>query len=246
MHDQRTLICVPTYNEADNVVVLFEQLCALSLPDTDILFIDDNSPDGTGRILDQLAAKYPVLTIMHRQGKQGIGSAHLAGIAYAYDHGYDVLITMDADFTHSPAYIHDFIRSAPGYDIVISSRYMDKDSLQGWNLLRRSLTFTGHQLTTRLLKMRFDVTGAFRLYQLKNIPRQAFTMVRSRSYSFFFESMFILNFNRFRIVEIPIKLPPRTYGHSKMRMKDVMQSVKFLFVIYLNSVFNPKRFRIQS
>jgi dolichol-phosphate mannosyltransferase len=244
MQRNRTLVCVPTYNEAENVTILFEQIRALDLPATDIMFIDDNSPDGTGQILDQLAAQHPILKVMHRPGKLGIGSAHQAGIDYAYAQGYDVLITMDADFTHSPSYIQDFINAAPGHDIVISSRYMDKDSLQGWNLLRRFLTFTGHLLTVYLLKMRYDVTGAFRLYQLKHIPRATFTLVRSHSYSFFFESMFILNFNRFRIVEIPIKLPPRTYGHSKMRMKDVLHSVKFLLIIYLNSVFNPRQFQL--
>jgi dolichol-phosphate mannosyltransferase len=244
METERILVCVPTYNEAENVAVLFEQIRGLDLPHTDILFIDDNSPDGTGRILDRLAAQHPVLRVMHRPGKQGIGSAHLAGIAYAYEHHYAVLITMDADFTHSPAYIRDFLTAMPGADIVISSRYMDKDSLQGWNLLRRVLTFSGHVLTTHLLNMRYDVTGAFRLYQLQRIPRRAFALVRSRSYSFFFESMFILNFNRCRIVEIPIKLPPRTYGHSKMRLRDALQSVRFLFIIYLNSLFNKKRFQV--
>lgn len=245
MADHKTLIMIPTYNEAENVATLYEQIAALHLPQTDILFIDDNSPDGTGRILDQLAQQHQGLSVLHRSGKLGIGSAHLHGITYAYEHQYRSLITMDADFTHSPSYIKYFIDAGRNYDIVISSRYIGKDSLQGWNILRKILTFAGHLVTTTLLRMSYDATGAFRLYNLAAIDSRAFGLIRSCGYSFFIESLYILNFNHYSIAEIPISLPARTYGHSKMKLKDITQSVKFIMNIFLHSIFNKKRFLLR-
>jgi dolichol-phosphate mannosyltransferase len=241
MKQNDLLIFVPTYNEAENVERLLVDISALDIQ-ADILFIDDNSPDGTGAILDRLAAHYSNLTVIHRSGKNGIGSAHLDGIRYAYQQGYVRLVTMDSDFTHSPENIFDLLRESEHSDIVVGSRYLQKDSLIEWNLFRTILTKSGHILTENLLKMPYDATGAFRLYRLDTVPFYAFQVVRSLGYAFFFESLYIMHLNGYRIREIPIALPARTYGHSKMTIREAFRSVKQLMRIYANTLFNRSQF----
>ncbi|MBA3405826.1 MAG: glycosyltransferase, partial [Gemmatimonadaceae bacterium] len=207
----KTLIFVPTYNERDNVENMVRQLAALGL-DADLLFMDDNSPDGSGGILDRLAEEPLRLEVIHRTGKLGIGSAHIDGIRWAYDHGYDRLITLDCDFTHTPADVARVMQLCDGNDLVAGSRYLLEDSLPGWNLMRKSLTGLGHLMTKRLLGIQFDATGALRGYDLRRIPRELFDLVKARGYAFFFESMFLLVRNGFSVREFPIVLPARTYG----------------------------------
>jgi dolichol-phosphate mannosyltransferase len=241
---QRTLIFIPTYNEKDNVEKLISEIQALHINNADLLFIDDNSTDGTGDILDRIAKEQSKLYVVHRSGKLGVGSAHKDGIAYAYQKQYDILITMDADFTHSPSYITKLLERADTHDIVVTSRYMEKDSLKDWNLFRKTVTWFGHSLTRYVLGLRYDASGAFRLYNLNNINRAVFVKILSNGYSFFFESLFILNFNKYRIVETPIILSARTYGNSKMKISDAFKSLEFLFTIFLKKVFQPHKFLI--
>jgi dolichol-phosphate mannosyltransferase len=239
----KILVFTPTYNERGNVTQLFYQILSLGLENVDVLFIDDNSPDGTGELLDELSSKHEILNVLHRPAKLGIGSAHLRAINWAYENEYDILITMDSDFTHPPAYIRNLINSSSDYDLVIASRYLEKNSLEDWNLFRRTLTVTGHLVTSSLLKLNFDATGAFRLYKLKNIDRNLFHLVRSNGYSFFIESLFILNYNKVRITEIPIKLPARYWGHSKMKFSDGLKTVSFLISLYFSSLINRNKFK---
>jgi dolichol-phosphate mannosyltransferase len=198
----RRLIFIPTYNEAENVEALYRRIQALDL-DTDYLFLDDNSPDGTGQIIDRLSAENPRFHAVHRSGKLGIGSAHRHGIRWAHQHGYDVLVTLDCDFTHSPELIPEFLQCSSEHDVVIGSRYLSENSLMGWSMLRKFLTAVGHFLTTKLLRMPHDATGAFRVYRLDRIPDGVFDAVYSRSYSFFFESLYVLWLNNYDIKEMP-------------------------------------------
>ncbi len=234
MSDNTILVFIPTYNEADNVRTIYGQLKALGL-EMDILFLDDNSPDGTGKILDELAADDPRVSVIHRSGKLGIGSAHQDGIRRAYERGYKTLITMDCDFSHTPEYIHDFLKLSDQADIVVGSRYMEEGSLNDWNLYRKFLTHVGHFLTDSLLRMPYDATGAFRLYNLHQIPHGVFNLVQSSGYSFFFESLYILFLNNFSVKEFAIKLPTRTYGHSKMTLQGAMRSFLHLLRICLRT-----------
>lgn len=237
MAQSKTLIFIPTYNEVENVERIFHEIKSFNL-DADILFLDDNSPDGTGRVIDALSQQNKNTFAIHRSGKLGIGSAHQEGIAWAYDKNYEVLITMDCDFTHSPSYIFNFIQCSDKADIVVGSRYLKKHSLSSWNLFRKTLTYFGHFLTVTLLEMPYDASGAFRLYNLKNIDRKLFQIVKSPGYSFFFESLFILNYNKIKIAEIPIELPSRTYGTSKMTWKDAWNSLSFLLHLYKRKLFD--------
>ena len=241
----KTLIFIPTYNERENIMEMANQL--LALPFTkDLLFIDDQSPDGTGEILDQLAAKYSNLHVLHRSGKLGIGTAHQAGMRWAYQQGYTRFISMDCDFTHSPVDIERFIAASTSADIVVGSRYMHNSSLSTWNHYRRFLTRLGHFATGLFLGMPYDSTGSFRLYQLDQIDVRFLDLVHAPGYSFFFESLFILHVNGYQIVEVSTNLPARMYGHSKMKLSDIAFSVKQLAKLLIVRTFMPTRLRLKS
>lgn len=234
------LVIIPTYNERENVIPLTEQLNALP-GERDILFIDDNSPDGTGRILDEISRKHLNVRVMHRPGKEGIGAAHLAGLAQARQLGYATVITMDCDFTHNPDDIPRLMASAG--DVVIGSRYLQPDSLQDWNWNRKLLTRLAHFLTRVILGMSYDCTGAYRLYRFDRLPKGIFELVESRSYPFFFESLYVLHRNGVRIEEIPISLPPRTYGNSKMPLTEPFRGVAHLLKVGLAGLLRPERYQ---
>lgn len=239
MGPQELLVFVPTYNERENVLPLYLRLRALNLP-LHILFLDDGSPDGTGLVMDEVALKDTRVHVIHREGKLGIGSAHKVGIRWAFENGFKTLITMDADFTHPPENIPALVSAAEQSDIVVASRYLKKNSLEGWNPIRKLLTWFAHFLTTNLLGLVYDSTGAFRLYQLKQLDKAFLERIDSNGYSFFFESLFTLSRMGYKITEIPISLPPRTYGSSKMSYVEIYKSVRQLFVLYFRSMQNGK------
>ncbi|MFI1913838.1 glycosyltransferase [Nocardia sp. NPDC020380] len=240
------LILVPTYNERNNVGPLLTGIFEQGL-DFDVLFIDDNSPDGTGEVLDELAKQYePHVHVLHRPGKLGIGSAHRDGIRWAYAHHYPALITMDSDFAHPPAYLPALLAAGQGHDVVIGSRYLERDSLTAWSLFRTVLARAGHFLTVTMLRMPFDATVAFRYYRLDTMPPGVFDLVRSSSYSFFFESLFVLNLNGFAIDQIPIHPLSRTSGTSKMASRDVATSIGFLLLLCAEKYLRPWRLRLRT
>jgi dolichol-phosphate mannosyltransferase len=232
------LIFLPTYNEVDNVECLVLQLEDMELH-FDLLFIDDSSPDGTGELLDSMTKTRTNLYVIHRPNKKGIGSAHFDGITWAYRHGYQILVTMDSDFSHKPSYILDLLKYCNSADLVVGSRFLLEKSLEEWNFIRKLLTRLGHLFTRVFLRMPYDSTGAFRLYRLDRISEILFSKVSSKGYSFFFESLFILNLNKYKIKEIPIDLPARTYGESKMTFMDAAKSFFVLWRISLRIAFNP-------
>ena len=243
----RKLIFVPTYNERENVEAMVRELVALNL-DADLLFLDDGSPDGTGGILDRLAAKTPRLSVVHRPGKAGIGTAHQHGIRHAYAQGYDVLITLDCDFTHKPGDIRTLLDALRGHDLSTGSRYMEAGSLPDWNLLRRSLTAVGHLLTRRLLSIKYDATGALRAYDLRRIDRRIFDEVEAGGYGFFFESMFRLTRAGYTVGEFPIVLPARTYGTSKMSLRETLKSGMRLIALWAGTIGTrrPLRTKVEN
>jgi dolichol-phosphate mannosyltransferase len=240
-----TLIFVPTYNERDNAPRMARELVALAL-DADVLFVDDNSPDGTGKLLEELKKEIPRLIVHHRSGKLGIGTAHSEAIAWAYSQKYKTLVTLDCDFTHSPADIPSMIGAAQNADIAVGSRWVNRDSLPGWNLFRRAMTFLGHGLTKFILGIPQDASGAFRAYRMDRIPADIFGLVKSKSYAFFFESMFVFNRNKLSIQEIPITLPARTYGNSKMSTQAALNSARYIFELAIQNIRRPEQFLLPS
>jgi len=205
MQSPKLLIFIPTYNEVENARRLCRELSALQLG-ADILFCDDGSPDGTGEVVDELAQEFSHVRAIHRPGSSGSAALIRKASRYAYAQGYETLVTMDCDFTHQPADVERLLAVAhsSGKSVAIGSRYMKRDSLPGWNPMRRSLTYLGHFLTVNLLQLPQDATGALRVYRLGAIPRELFDRVRSCGYSFFFESLFVLHRNGFAIEEMPI------------------------------------------
>ncbi|MBK9282916.1 MAG: glycosyltransferase [Sphingobacteriaceae bacterium] len=238
------IIFIPTYNESENIEKLYNEICSLN-HGCDLLFLDDNSPDGSGKIIDSLVEDNKNVYVIHRKQKSGIGSAHQDALRWAYERKYKTFISMDCDFTHSPALIPKFIQFSENYDVVLGSRFIEKDSLMGWNGYRKFLTYLGHFFTKFLLGIPYDATGAFRLYDLEKIPIALFKKVNSKSYSFFFESLFILQKNAFRIKEFPIALPARTYGTSKMKRSDVIKSFLLMCHLFLKSIFNHKYYIVK-
>lgn len=220
----KTLIFVPTYNEGENIGPLLRQILAFQLP-ADVLVMDDNSADGTADAVRAVANEFPQVSLQVRGGKLGIGSAHIAGLRYAKQRGYSILITLDADFSHQPADIPRFLAEDESYDVVLGSRYVRSSSLNQWKLHRRILTYFGHFLTSTLLRLPYDASGAFRLYRIDRIPESLIDSIDSRDYEFFFESLTLLHVQGYRIGEIPIDLPARTYGHSKMQLGHILRAV---------------------
>jgi len=233
----KTLLLIPTFNEVENVYPLYLEI-RKHTNRADLLFIDDNSPDGTAEKIREIIKADPNVKLLVREEKLGIGSAHLRGISYAYNKKYETLITMDADFTHNPKSIQKLINKKQDADVIVASRYLSRNGISDWNLFRKILAISGHYLTKKLLNMKYDSTGAFRLYNLKNIKKEVFGLIESDSYSFFFESLFILSLNNYKIAEVPIKLSSRTYGSSKMKIGDAWHSIKFLIqTAYLSKVY---------
>lgn len=241
MDKNETLIFIPTYNESENVEKIYSRIKDLKLS-LDFLFLDDNSPDGTGKIINLLAEKDSQIAVIHRNEKKGIGSAHLEGINYAYKNHYKILITMDCDFSHKPEYIPLFIKYSNNYDVVVGSRFLRSDSLKGWNLFRKCLTLLGHFVTKIFLGLPYDATGAFRLYRIDKIDPGLFDLVQTKGYSFFFESLYILFLNSIKIKEVSIDLPFRVYGHSKMTLRDAFKSLSCIISIFMKTRINKKRY----
>lgn len=241
----KTLIFIPTYNELENARRMCEEIHELAL-DADVLFVDDASPDGTGDMLESLKPRFPRLIIQHRARKLGIGSAHFEAIQWAYDQDYQRLVTIDCDFTHSPTDIPAMIAAADEADASVGSRWILRKSLPGWNLYRRCITNFGHLLTSVLLGLPQDATGAFRAYRLDRIPRATFDLIRSKGYAFFFESLFILNKNGYTIRQVPIILPARTYGSSKMSTAAAWESARYIFVLFFANIRRPEQFLLNK
>jgi dolichol-phosphate mannosyltransferase len=242
--EKKLLFFIPTYNESENVRIIYKLLKGVPLAYSfDVLFVDDNSPDGTGKILEEMKLSDPSLYVLHRQGKSGIGSAHKAGIKWAYDNQYDTLITLDCDLTHTPDDSLKFLNNNKNANIVVGSRYLEEGSLNTWSFSRKLLTRFGHFLTVNLLQMPYDASGAFRLYQLNKIPSAIFDKIESNSYSFFFESLLIMHINNVSIHEVPIHLPKRTYGNSKMQLSDLVTSIRFLLTMFYKKTFKKKNLK---
>jgi dolichol-phosphate mannosyltransferase len=226
MSDKDLLIFIPTYKERENVRLIVEGL-RYNLGKVPILFCDDNSPDGTYDVIMELAREDGAIDALKRPGKLGIGSAHKDGIREAARRGYSRLLTLDCDLTHQPSDCARFVSHDRG-DVVVGSRFVDRESLADWNWMRKALTLGGHLATTWLLRLPYDATGALRLYHLDRLGSDWVDQVQSDGYAFFFESLMVLHARGAKIEELSIRLPKRTYGSSKMSISELLKSVGML------------------
>jgi len=209
-----------------------------------MLVIDDGSPDGTGDLVEKLRVPYPNLYLLRRPGKQGIGSAHIAGLKYAKAQGYNTLISLDADFSHKPSDLPRLLALTNSTDVVLSTRFENTESLADWNIFRKGMTHLGHFLTRTLLGMPYDATSGLRAYKLAAIPNSLIDLIESRDYEFFFESLMLFHLYGLTIAEVSIVLPARTYGHSKLSARFALRA--FLRLVRLSLKRSEMRRRVRT
>jgi dolichol-phosphate mannosyltransferase len=214
---ERALIIVPTYNERDNVAEVHERFLA-SVPAAHILFVDDNSPDGTGEILDELAAHDPRIHVLHRPGKLGLGTAYLDGFRWGLARGYHYLFEMDADFSHDPKYLPGMLDlAAGGADVVIGSRYVAGGGTENWGVGRKIISRGGSLYARTILGVKIrDVTAGFICWRRRALEALDLASVRSNGYSFQIEMKYRAVQAGLTLVETPIVFADRRIGQSKM------------------------------
>lgn len=222
------LLIIPTLNESKNITSLFEKIKKIDQK-LNILFIDDNSTDGTREEILFLKKKNKSISYIFRPKKLGIGSAHKDGLKFAYKKKYKIILTMDADGTHNPKYIKNLLKYSSKYDLISTNRFKQKNSLIEWPIQRRFLTKVRYHLINILLNISYDSSGAYRCYNAKNIRLKDILNAKNNGYSFFWESLYLLNKKKYRIKEIPIYLPFRKVGNSKMTIRDIVGSLFYLF-----------------
>lgn len=237
----KALIVVPTYNEKENIEEIIRIVLAQG-DDIDILVVDDNSPDGTGEIVDRLAASEPRIHAIHRESKLGLGSAYIAGFKWALANtDTQFVFEMDADFSHDPNAIPEFLEAVKDRDLVIGSRYLHGITVVNWPLRRLILSYGAnvytHIITGLPLK---DSTGGFKCFRREILEQLPLDTIRSDGYSFQIEMNFFCWKKGFRVVEIPILFTDRRVGISKMSRKIIWEA---MFMVWRLRFMNPRRWK---
>lgn len=232
-----TLVIVPTYNERENLGRLVSELRRLP-GNLHVLIIDDNSPDGTGALADDLARHDGGVAVIHRPGKLGLGTAYKAGFAYGLHRHYQFICTMDADFSHAPSSLPSLLdKTAQGYDLVIGSRYVPGGSVVGWPALRKLISYTANHLAHLFLVMPArDCTAGFRCYRRTVLETIDLDAIFSGGYSFLIEMAFLCREAGFRIGETPITFVNRTEGASKISKAEIYRAMYTLLRLRTRSL----------
>ena len=226
---QKALVIVPTYNERDNLPPLIERLMKLPVP-VEVLVVDDNSPDGTGKLADEIAAKNPQVKVLHRQEKNGLGRAYIAGFKWALERDYEFIFEMDGDFSHNPDDVPAFLQAAQNADLVIGSRYRDGIRVINWPLKRLMLSMGAGKYVRLITGMPIsDPTGGYKCFRRKTLMALDLDAIRSNGYSFQIEMSHKIWRQGLRIAEVPIVFTDRFVGTSKMSRKIVYEA---LFMVW--------------
>jgi dolichol-phosphate mannosyltransferase len=235
---ERGLVVIPTYNEAANLPTLVPQVLAQDRR-LDVLVVDDNSPDGTGRVADDLAAREPRVHVLHRDGKQGLGTAYIAGFKWALQCGYDYIFEMDADFSHDPAYLKEFLKAIQSADLVLGSRYLNgKVAIVNWPITRLMLSYCANIYARRVTGLwMWDLTGGFKCFRRRVLEAIDLSQVRSNGYAFQIEMSVRAWRKGFKLTEIPIVFVDRTEGRSKMTRAIVREAVWMVPRLRLMALF---------
>jgi dolichol-phosphate mannosyltransferase len=235
MREQKILIITPTYNERENLQRLTTEVHRI-VPEAHMLIVDDNSPDGTGDLADGLAASDSRIAVLHREGKLGLGTAYVSGFKYALEHGYDLVFEMDADFSHRPEHLPEFLEAIQNADVVLGCRYMEGGGTEDWGLMRRMLSRGGNLYARTLLSLPFqDLTGGFKCFRREVLEKIDLDRIESAGYAFQIELTFRAHRAGFRIAETPIIFPDRTLGHSKMSRKIIAEALVRVWGIRFSS-----------
>jgi dolichol-phosphate mannosyltransferase len=241
--EPRLLVSLATYNEAGNLAALVEEIHKF-VPHAHVLVIDDNSPDGTGRIADELAAKDPRVHVLHRPGKLGLGTATLAAMNYAIEHGYDYLQNMDADFSHPPRFLPGILAGMDQHDVMIGSRYVAGGGTENWPLARKAISRSVNTLVRFLFRMPVkDASGAYRCYRVSKLREAHLEETRSRGYSFQQEVLFRCHKAGCRLGEYPIVFENRRAGASKVNTREAVRSIGMILYLGLRNFFGLERVR---
>ncbi|MEE1938919.1 polyprenol monophosphomannose synthase [Streptomyces sp. TRM 70361] len=221
----RVLVIIPTYNEVDNIRPVVTRVRA-AVPEADVLVADDNSPDGTGKAADELAADDERVRVLHRQGKEGLGAAYLAGFRWGIEHGYDVLVEMDADGSHQPEELPRLLTALKGADLVLGSRWVPGGRVVNWPRYRELLSRGGSTYSRFLLGMPLrDITGGFRAFRRETLLGLDMDDVASQGYCFQVDLVHRAHRAGYQVVEVPITFVERERGDSKMNRDIVAEAL---------------------
>jgi len=235
---ERALVVIPTYNEAANLPNIVPLVLAQD-PRLEVLVVDDNSPDGTGRMADELAAANPRVHVLHREGKLGLGTAYIRGFGWALERTYDYVFEMDADFSHDPAHLKEFLKAIEGADVVLGSRYLDgKVTVVNWPMGRLMLSYCANIYARWITGLRiWDLTGGFKCFRRRVLETIDLSQVRSNGYAFQIEMSVRAWRKGFKLRETPIVFVDRTEGHSKMNRSIVREAVWMVPRLRLQRLF---------
>ncbi len=233
---ERALVVVPTYNERTNIPLLVPAIL-LQDPRLEVLVVDDNSPDGTGTLADDLARADSRMHVLHRPEKAGLGKAYLAGFAWALERGYDYVFEMDADFSHDPRFLSEFLRAIEDADLVVGSRYKSGVNVINWPMSRLLLSIGANQYARVVTGLPLaDSTGGFKCFRRRVLEAIELDRVKSNGYAFQIEMSFLAWKKGFRIREIPIVFTDRVEGQSKMNRKIVREAIWMVWWLRLRSL----------
>ena len=233
----RVLVSVATYNERDNVAALVREIHG-QVPAADVLVVDDNSPDGTGVLVDEMAAADPRVHCLHRTGKLGLGTAILAAMRYALDHDYDWLVNMDADFSHHPRYLPALLAGMKRHDVMIGSRYVPGGGVVNWPASRRLMSAGVNTMVRLLLRIpAHDTSGSYRCYRVAKLRQTDLKHLLSRGYSFQQEVLYRCRKAGSSIGETPIIFENRRAGASKVNPREAIRSIAVLLSVGVQSLF---------
>lgn len=222
----RAVICLPTYDERENLAPIVEAIHAAA-PEVDVLVVDDDSPDGTGRLADELAARDPRLKVLHRARKEGLGRAYLAGFEWALRRDYGLVLEMDADFSHDPAYLPALFAASREADLVLGSRYVPGGGTRDWGLARKLVSRGGSLYARTILGVGIrDLTGGFKCFRREVLEAIDLPSVECSGYAFQIELTYRALKRGFRVVEVPIVFTDRRVGQSKMSRRIVLEAVR--------------------
>jgi dolichol-phosphate mannosyltransferase len=241
--EPKLLVSLATYNEAGNIRPLIAEIHKV-VPDAHVLVIDDNSPDGTGTIVDEMMTTDPRIHVLHRPGKLGLGTATIAAMRYAMEHDYDLLQNMDADFSHPPRYLPGILAGMSKYDVMIGSRYVAGGATENWPVVRKVISQSVNVMVRFLFRMPVkDASGAFRCYRVSKLREVDLDAIRSRGYSFQQEVLFRCHKAGCRLGEYPILFENRRAGASKVNRQEAVRSISMILYLGLRNFFGLERRR---
>jgi len=236
--EKRALVVIPTYNEKSNLPRIVREVLATS-ETIDLLIVDDNSPDNTGRLADEMADDNFRIKVIHRRGKLGLGSAYIEGFKYALKEGYDCVFEMDADFSHDPAYINDFLEAMDDNHLVIGSRYLRGVNVVNWPMLRLIISYCAGIYTRMITGLPIrDPTSGYKCFRREVLESIDLDRIYSDGYSFQIEMNYRCWRKGFRIKEIPIIFIDRDSGSSKMNRRIIIEAIFIVWWLRIQSLIN--------